>query len=77
MKTLEEFIVLFSELLEETNPNEIQSNTEYKELDDWSSIVALDVIGMVDEEFGVAIKGEDIRNTNTIEELYNTIISKA
>lgn len=77
MKTLEEFVALFAEQFDETDASEIKVNTEFKELDDWSSITALDVIGMVDEEFGIAIKGEDIRNSNTIEDLYNSIISKA
>jgi len=31
---------------------------------------------MVDEEYGVALKGDDIRSANTIEDLYNIIKSK-
>ena len=76
MKTLDEFVALFAEQFEETDVNEFQANTEFKELDEWSSLTALVVIGMVDEEFGITIKGEDIRNSNTIEDLYNAIIAK-
>ena len=35
--------------------------------------MALVIIGMVDEEFGVVLKGEDIRNSQTIEDLYKQV----
>lgn len=48
-------------------------DTKYKELDGWTSIVALSIIAMVDEEFDVAIKGDDIRSTETIGQLFNRV----
>ena len=70
MKSLEEFVTLFAEQFDETDADEIQSATEFKELDEWSSLLALSIIAMVDEEFGVALKANDFRGINTIEELY-------
>lgn len=32
---------------------------------------------MVDEEYDVAIKGDDIRNSKTIEDLFNDVKAKA
>ena len=49
---------------------------EYKNLDEWSSLIALSIIAMVDEEYDVALKGDDIRNTVTIEDLYNLVKSR-
>jgi len=37
----------------------------------------LSVIAMVDEEYDVTIKGDDIRNSSTIEDLFNIVKSKA
>ena len=51
--------------------------TEFKALDEWSSLVALSIIAMVDEEYDVTIKGDDIRNSKTIEDLFNVVASKA
>ena len=31
---------------------------------------------MVDEEYEVSIKGDDIRNAITVEDLYNIVVSK-
>lgn len=76
MKTLEEFVALFAEQFDETDASEIQANTAFHDLDEWSSLTGLSVIAMVDEEFDVAIKGDDIKTSITVEELYNKVISK-
>lgn len=74
---LKEFIENFANQFDDTDPSEIKAETVFKELDEWSSLIALSVIAMVDEEYDITIKGEDIRNSNTIEDLFNAIIAKA
>lgn len=76
MKTLDEFVVLFAELFDDTDMSEIKASTEFHELDEWSSLIGLSVIALADEEFDVALKGDDVKNAVTVEDLYNTIISK-
>lgn len=73
---LKEFIENFVALFDETDASEIQANTVFKELDEWSSLIALGVIAMADEEYDVTLKGDDIRNSNTVEDLFNLIKSK-
>ena len=70
---LKEFIENFAEQFDETDACEFTADTVYKELDDWSSLVALSVIAMIDEEYDVPIKGDDIRNTSTIGDLFNLV----
>ena len=77
MKSLNEFVELFAEQFDDTDVNDIQATTEFKKLDEWSSLLALSIIAMVDEEFGITVKGEDIRNSITVEDLYNAVKSKA
>ncbi|WP_417186450.1 acyl carrier protein [Bacteroides sp.] len=50
--------------------------TKFRELDEWSSLIALSVIAMVDEVYGITINGEDIRNSQTIGDLFNRIKNK-
>ena len=76
MKTLDEFVELFAEQFDDTDASEFKPETVFKELDEWSSLIALSVIAMVDEEYEVTIKGDDIRNSNTIEDLYNIVKSR-
>ena len=76
MKSLEEFVALFAEQFDFTDPSEINASTAFHDLDEWSSLIGLSVIAMVDEEFDIALKGDDIRNSVTVEDLYNRVISK-
>lgn len=77
MKTLEEFLALFADQFEETDASEITATTVYKDLDEWSSLIALSIIAMVDEEYDVTLKGDDIRNSATVEDLFNIVKSRA
>ena len=74
---LKEFIENFAEQFDETDASEINAETVFKELDEWSSLIALSVIAMVDEEYDVTIKGDDIRNSQTVEDLFNAVKAKA
>ena len=74
---LKDFIEHFAEQFDETDASEFKAETVFKELEEWSSLIALSVIAMVDEEYEVTLKGDDIRNASTIEDLFNTIQAKA
>ena len=76
MKTLNEFVQLFAELFDETEASAFAPDTDFRNLDEWSSLIGLSVIAMVDEEFDVAIKAVDFRGVTTIEDLYNVVVSK-
>ena len=74
---LNDFIANFADQFDDTDASEITAATEFKNLDEWSSLIALSVIAMVDEEYDVTIKGDDIRNSTTIEDLFNVVKAKA
>lgn len=76
MKTLDEFVALFAEQFDDTDPSEITATTMFHDLDEYSSLIGLSLIAMVDEEFDVALKGDDVKNSVTVEDLYNCVISK-
>lgn len=73
---LQNFIQHFASQFEETELNQFTVNTDFKQLDEWSSLMALSIIAMVDEEYDVQIKGEDIRNARTIGDLFEIIKSR-
>lgn len=76
MKSLEEFVALFAEQFDDTDASEITATTVFHDLDEWSSLIGLSVIAMVDEEFDIALKGDDVKGSETVEDLYNKVISK-
>lgn len=73
---LNEFVEKFAEQFDDTDPSEIKADTRFRDLDEWSSLVGLSVIAMVDEEFDVLLKGEDMRQANTPAELFEIVKSK-
>lgn len=73
---LNEFVEKFAEQFDDTDPSEIKADTRFRDLDEWSSLIGLSVISMVDEEFDVLLKGEDMRAAHTPAELFNIIQSK-
>ena len=73
---LKEFIDNFAAQMEETDPAEITATTAFRDLDEWSSLSALSIIAMVDEEYDVTLKGDAMKAAKTVEDLYNTVQSK-
>jgi acyl carrier protein len=73
---IETFIKQFKDLLEEPDAVQITASTLFRDLDEYSSLLALTIVAMVDEEYDVAIKAEDLRKAQTIEDLFNIIKEK-
>lgn len=73
---IKEFISKFAEQFDDLDASVLTPKTEFKALEDWNSLVALSVIAMIDEEYDVTLKGNDITGATTIEDLYNTVCSK-
>ncbi len=76
MKSLDKFIELFAEQFDKTNASEITATTVFHDLDEYSSLIALSIIAMADEEFDVALKGDDVKTSVTVEDLYKKVIAK-
>jgi acyl carrier protein len=74
---LKQFIENFADQFVDTEANEFRADTEFKHLAEYTSLTALSIIAMVDEEYEVTLKGDDIRNAVTIEDLFNIVKSKA
>lgn len=73
---LKEFIENFAEQFDDTDISEIQADTEYRELDEWTSLTALSIIAMIDEEYDVQLRADEMRKTQTIQELFDLVKSK-
>ena len=73
---LEEFIEKFVDQLDDTDASEIQADTVYQELDEWSSLTAMSLIALAKSEYGKTITGREVRSCRTVEDLFNLIASK-
>jgi acyl carrier protein len=77
MKTLEEFLELFCDELDHTDASKITSSTDFKNIGEWDSLLALSIISMIDEEFEVLLTGNDMLNSTSLSDLYELIQTKS
>ena len=70
------FIENFAEQFDDTPAEQIKAETNFRDLDEWSSLIALSIIAMVDDDYGVTLKGDDIKNATTVEDIFKTVVAK-
>lgn len=72
---LQEFFENFAEVMDLGDANSLSENTEFKELEEWSSLSALGLMAMIDEQYGVSLTASDIRGSKTIGDIIEKIKS--
>ena len=73
--TLDEFVKKVQGELQDTPAEQINAETNYKELDEWGSLSSLSLISMIEEEYDKLITGADVRNRNSVKELWEYVES--
>lgn len=68
-----DFIVKFAEQFEETEPRKITYETRFRDIEEWSSLVHLSIIMMLDREYDAAIDEDDFNKLETVEDIFNYI----
>ena len=64
---LQNFIQNIVDLFDDIDTSNFSALTDFKDNDEWNSLLVLSVIAMVDEEYGIIITSDDIRQAKTIE----------
>jgi acyl carrier protein len=70
---LQDFVSKFASLFEDTDESEFNASTNFRDMSEWDSLLALSIMAMVDEEYDVTLKGDDIRLSTTIEDLFKIV----
>jgi acyl carrier protein len=73
---MEDFLNNFLDILDDTDKSLITPETKFKELEEWTSIMALSLLSIVDEMYEVSLTTTDIQGADTLRELYQTILQK-
>ncbi len=73
---IKNFIENFADQFDDTELDVFKPDTVFHDLDEYSSIIALSIIAMIDEEYGVSLSGNEMKSAVTIEDLFNTVQSK-
>lgn len=73
---LDEFVKVFADQFDDTDPAEIKAETYFRELEEWSSLTGLAVINAISKKFGVRITAEEFKACEIVEDVYNLVQSK-
>ncbi len=71
-----EFIKNFAAQFDDTDLSEFSMETRFRELDEWSSLNALAILNMIGKKYSVTLRPEEMKPTNTIQELFDLVSSK-
>ena len=64
-----ELINLIKDIFEDIDTSNFNLETEFKNNDEWDSMTALTLITVIDQEFGISISGEKIKELISIKDL--------
>ena len=67
------FIKKFCDELEVEEAELINGETDFHEIDEWSSMSGMRVIAFIEMEYGVLLSAVDIRSAATLSELFKII----
>lgn len=73
---INDFIQHFAEQFEDTEQSVFKPETVFHDLDEYSSLIALQIILMIDEEYGITVNAAEMSASVTIEDLFNLVKSK-
>lgn len=76
MVSIAEFTSQLASEFEDIDPSTITPETNYREIKNWSSMYALIIIAFVDANYDVQLNAENLKNSQTIKDIYDIIISK-
>ena len=73
---IKDFIVNFADQFEDTDPEEITADTQFHDLEEWDSLVALAVLNMTEKKYGKKITFDEMKKCVTVTDLFNLIDKK-
>jgi acyl carrier protein len=74
---INDFIKKIENEIEEIKPGSLKAGTNYREIEGWSSMHALIIIALMDTEYGVTVTGSDLRNCQTVNDLFELVKSRS
>lgn len=73
---LKDFIANFADQFDDTDASEILATTEFHELEEWDSLIALAVLNMTEKRYGKKITFDEMKMCVTVEDLFNVIAAR-
>ena len=73
---MKEFVVNFANQFDETELEFFAPETEFRAIEEWSSLTGLAVLNMIAKKYDVKITPAELKSVETVEALFNLVQSK-
>lgn len=73
---IQEFITNFRNQFDDPDAVALSPDTNFHSLDEWNSLTGLMTIAMADESYGVTLTPDELKKAITVQDLFDTILSK-
>lgn len=73
---IQEFIDKVAEQFDDLDGVTLAADTNFRDIASWSSLTALSIISMIDEEYEVQLRGDDIRSSKTLQDIFDKVVAK-
>ena len=73
---INDFLANFADQFDDTDASEIQADTKFHDLEEWSSLTGMSVIALARTQYGKTITGKELKECVTVEDVFNLIASK-
>lgn len=67
------FVEQFANQFMDPNETAFSPETKFHELNGWSSMTALMEIAMIEDNYGITVPSEEIRDAETIQDLFDAV----
>lgn len=68
-----QFLNNFIDILDDEPNFNLELNSKFRDLDEWDSLTALSLIAMLDSEYNITINGDQLKNLETLGDIFNLI----
>lgn len=73
---LNDFIANFADQFDDADAGEITAQTKFRDLEEWSSMVGLSVLNMIDNEYNIALSFDELKSAITVQNLFDIVEKK-
>lgn len=73
---LQQFINDLEEQFDEVEAGAMTADTEFKQIEEYSSLTAMCIIGMVDSKYSVTLSGDDLGQCKSVKDLFEVVKQK-
>jgi acyl carrier protein len=70
------FIENVVSIFDDVDVNTVNMLTNFREIDEWSSLAALVLLSVMEDEYGVALNNKELTGAKTVKDIFDLVRNK-